>query len=224
MHPLGLESCSENGPVLPRKHYLQHGTHDQRPPVDETADGSSSQVVNVYSLDNQGLWITDIRLLGLELCVRVLGKPVTIIMQLNADNTAVEVCMKKGKKKVRMSPFMVQAMEPSTPRNYECWVVIKGNDTGKHVRSIHYTKGITPKMPIWWTVAVVLPSAREEDILTGEELHLESTCLCLEDESADSKHHNMQFSWGLREEAPKSVSQSTRGAPAQGPNQERLGP
>ncbi len=194
------------------------------PPVDGTADGSSSRVVNVYSLDNQGLWITDIRLLGLELRVRVSGKPVTIITQLNADNTAVEVCMKKGKKKVRVSPFVVQAMEPSTPRNYERWVVIKGNNTGKHVRSIRYTKGVTPKMPIWWTVAFVLPSAREEDILTGEELHLESTCLCLEDESADSKHRNMQFSRGLREEAPKSVSQSTRGAPAQGPNQERLGP
>ncbi len=85
-------------------------------------------------------------------------------------------------------------------------------------------EGQDSKNAIWWTVAVVLPSAREEDILTGEELHLESTCLCLEDESADSKHRNMQFSQGLREEAPKSVPQSTRGAPVQGPNQEQPGP
>ncbi len=87
-------------------------------------------------------------------------------------------------------------MEPSTPRNYKRWIVIKGEDTGKHVRSIRYEKGVTPKMPIWWTVAVVLPSPAGPDTLTGEELRIESTCLCLEDESADSKHHNMQLSRG----------------------------
>ncbi len=60
----------------------------------------------MYCLDNQGLWVTDLRLLGLELRVRVSGKPMTMIMQLNVDNTAVEVYCKKGKKKkIRVSPF-----------------------------------------------------------------------------------------------------------------------
>ncbi|KAK0451953.1 uncharacterized protein EV420DRAFT_1482299 [Desarmillaria tabescens] len=150
---------------------------------------------NIYSLDNQGLWVTDLCLLGLELRVQVSGKPMTMITQLNADNTTVDVYLKKGKrKKVLVSLLVVQAMKPSTLHNYEHWVVIKGKNTGKHVCSICYEKSMTPKLPIWWTVTVVLPSAFGADTLTGEELHVESTCLCLEDKSADSKHRNMQLS------------------------------
>ncbi len=136
----------------------------------------------------------------------------TMVTQMNLDNSVVEVYLKKGKKKkVHVSPLVVQAMELSTPCNYECWIVIKGEATGKHVRSICYKKGVTPKMPIWWTVAVVLPTPDGPDTVTGEELNIESTCLCLEDESADSKCRNMQLSRGLWEEAPKSVHQPTQG-------------
>ncbi len=62
-------------------------------------------------------------------------------------------------------------------------------------------------MPIWWTVAVVEPAKGEVDRIVGEELHVDSDALCLEDESEASKLKNMQFSRNLREEgATRDVS------------------
>lgn len=111
--------------------------------------------------------------------------------------------MRKGRRKTaKVCPDVVEAMHPSTPRHYERWIVIKGKHAGKYVRSIRYEKGPTPKMPIWWTIVVVIPSSVGSDIVTGEELRLESTVLCLEDESNESKDRNSHLSRGLRECVP----------------------
>ncbi|KAK0468815.1 hypothetical protein IW261DRAFT_1567205 [Armillaria novae-zelandiae] len=164
---------------------------------------------NSSAFEHHDHWVTDIRLLTYRLRVQASGKPMTMTTEYNALSEKVEAYIHKGKKKKKVleSYQFVQPMEPSTPRHYDRWIVIKGDHAGKQVRSIRYDKGLNPKMPIWWTVAVVLPSDDDVDTVTGEELCIESTCLCLEDESAESKKRNMQLSRGLREEAPKSSHQ-----------------
>ncbi|KAK0438716.1 uncharacterized protein EV420DRAFT_1735980 [Desarmillaria tabescens] len=132
------------------------------------------------------------------------GKAKTLVFHQGGNSSQVECYIRKGKKKIEaVSAELVEAMHPATPRNYECWIVIKGRHTGKYVRSIRYEKGATPKMPTWWTVAVVTPAEGQVDEQTGEELHLESTDLCLEEESESSRETNMLFSQKLREEAPR---------------------
>ncbi len=50
---------------------------------------------------------------------------------------------------------------------------------------------------------MVAPAEGKVDEQTEEELQLESTDLCLEDETDASKDINMLFSQKLREEAPR---------------------
>ncbi|KAK0471210.1 hypothetical protein IW261DRAFT_1425339 [Armillaria novae-zelandiae] len=129
------------------------------------------------------------------------SKAKVMVIQKRSDGAGVQAYIRKGKKKLELiQPGMAAAMQPATPRNYEQWIIIKGDNTGKYVRSIRYKKGATPKMPIRWTVAVVEPVKGEVDRMVGEELHLDSTVLCLEEESEVSKLKNMQFSRNLRED------------------------
>ncbi|KAK0472835.1 hypothetical protein IW261DRAFT_1423991 [Armillaria novae-zelandiae] len=164
---------------------------------------------NSSAFEHHDHWVTDICLLTYRLHVQASGKPMTMMTEYNALLEKVKAYIHKGKKKKKVleSYQFVQPMEPSTPHHYDRWIVIKGDHAGKQVRSIRYDKGLNPKMPIWWMVAVVLPSDDDVDTVTREELCIESTCLCLEDKSAESKKRNMQLSRGLREEAPKSSHQ-----------------
>ncbi|KAK0470197.1 uncharacterized protein EV420DRAFT_1473279 [Desarmillaria tabescens] len=138
------------------------------------------------------------QLLGHELCIKVNGKAKTLIFRQGRNSSQVECYICKGKKKIEaVSAELIEAMHPATPHNYKHWIVIKGQHTGKYVHSIRYEKGATPKMPIWWTVAIVTPVEGQVDEQTGEELHLESTDLCLEKESKSSRETNMLFSQKL---------------------------
>ncbi|KAK0237584.1 hypothetical protein EDD85DRAFT_936560 [Armillaria nabsnona] len=171
--------------------------HSKTPPLPSTS--SSHQV----SYEHHGHWATDRQLLGRELCVKVNGKMKTLLFRQGRNSSPVECYICKGKKKIEaVLPESVEPMHPATPRNYERWIVIKGWHTGKYVRSIRYEKEATPKMPIQWTVAMVVPVEGKVDEQTGEELQLESTDLCLEDKTEASKDINMLFSQKLREEAP----------------------
>ncbi|KAK0470866.1 hypothetical protein IW261DRAFT_1425702 [Armillaria novae-zelandiae] len=127
--------------------------------------------------EHHGHWMTDPRLVDRELHVHVGSKAKVMVIQKRSDGAGMQAYIRKGKKKLEpIQPGMAAAMEPATPRNYERWIIIKGNNnTGKYVRSIQYKKGATPKMPIWWTVAVVEPVEGEVDRMVGEELHLDST-------------------------------------------------
>ncbi|KAK0472408.1 hypothetical protein IW261DRAFT_1424446 [Armillaria novae-zelandiae] len=126
--------------------------------------------------EHHGHWMTDPRLVDRELHVHVGSKAKVMVIQKRSDGAGMQAYIRKGKKKLEpIQPGMAAAMEPATPRNYERWIIIKGDNTGKYVRSIRYKKGATPKMPIWWTVAVVEPVEGEVDRMVGEELHLDST-------------------------------------------------
>lgn len=113
------------------------------PPLPSTS--SSHQV----SYKHHGHWVTDRRLLGRELCIKVNGKMKTLLFQQGGNSSPVECYICKCKKKIEaVSPESVEPMHPATPCDYKCWIVIKGRHTGKYVCSIRYEKGATPKMPI----------------------------------------------------------------------------
>ncbi|KAK0207827.1 hypothetical protein IW262DRAFT_1469178 [Armillaria fumosa] len=153
---------------------------------------SSPNLSNSSALEHCDHWVTDICLLTYRLLVQASSKLMTMSTKYNAVSEKVRGYIHKGKKKKVLESYLVlQPMEPSTLCNYDRWIVIKGEYTRKHVHLIQYEKGVNPRMPIWWTVAVVLPSDDGMDTVTREELCIESTCLCLENESAGSKKHNM---------------------------------
>ncbi len=117
--------------------------HSKTPPLPLTS--SSHQV----SYEHHGHWVTDRRLLGHELHIKMNGKTKTLLFRQGGNSSSVECYICKGKKKIEaVSPESVKPMHPATPHNYECWIVIKGQHTGKYMHSIRYEKGATPKMPI----------------------------------------------------------------------------
>ncbi|KAK0243560.1 hypothetical protein EDD85DRAFT_786460 [Armillaria nabsnona] len=169
------------------------------PVINENDSVTTSSCLPEYM--HQGHWTSNFRLTGYEFRVMIRGKWKTVYLQNTWDNVRVEVYMRKGKtKSQKISAEVVEAMHPTTPQNYECWIVIKGPHTRKYVRSIRYEKDPNPKMPLWWTVAVVQPMSQGHDELLGEELHLICSDLCLEDEDEKSWNRNMQFSQNLRED------------------------
>ncbi len=187
-----------NTPLTSNEPYSAAWDPQSKMPPLNTANDSLSTSSHSPVYEHHSHWISDFHLTGYNLRAMVGGKPKTVILQTTWNNCGVEVYMRKGKTKLqKVSPEVVKAMHPSTVQNYERWVVIKGPHAGKQVRSIRYEKGATPKMPIWWMVAVVQPVPQGHNELTGEELHLISGDLCLEDENKQSQKENMQFSRGL---------------------------
>ncbi|KAK0485333.1 hypothetical protein EDD18DRAFT_1111652 [Armillaria luteobubalina] len=155
---------------------------------------SSSNVLHSIQVSYEcpGHWATDRQLLGRELRIKFNGKAKTLVLQQGESSSLVECYIHKGKKKLEaVQPELIEAMHPTTPHNYKHWIVIQGQHTGKYVRSIRYKKGAALRTLILWTVAVVTPVEGKVDEQTGEELHLKSMELCLEDESDFSKEINM---------------------------------
>lgn len=178
--------------TLPSTLDLAWDPRSKTPPPPNGCSSASTLNLHQVSYECYGHWATDRRLLGHELHIKLNGKAKTLICWQGKSHSLVECYIHKGKKKLEAAqPELVEAMHPTTPHNYERWIVIKGQHTGKYVHSIRYKKGATPKTLILWTVAVVTPVEGKVDEQTGEELHLEPTELCLEDESDSSKEINM---------------------------------
>ncbi|KAK0473631.1 hypothetical protein IW261DRAFT_1423541 [Armillaria novae-zelandiae] len=139
------------------------------PPLPNECSSASTSSLHQVSNECHGHWATDRRLLGHELRVKLNGKVKTLVLRQGKSSSLVECYIRKGKRKLEaVRPELAEAMHPTTPRNYERWIVIK--------------------------VAVVAPVEGKVDEQTGEELHLKSMELCLEDESDFSKEINMLFS------------------------------
>ncbi|KAK0488162.1 hypothetical protein EDD18DRAFT_1359848 [Armillaria luteobubalina] len=155
------------------------------------------------SHDSSGHWTSDPRLVGREFRIRIGGKAKVVMLQKGANDDVAQAYVRRGKRKLELMADrkLIEAMHPANPRNYERWIVIEGEHTGKYVRSIRYNRVKESKESIQWTVATVEPIIGECDKLTGENLDLDSSCLCLEAENDTSKWRNMKFSRNLREEA-----------------------
>ncbi|KAK0471223.1 hypothetical protein IW261DRAFT_1572273 [Armillaria novae-zelandiae] len=110
---------------------------------------------NLLAFEHHDHWVTDICLLTYRLCVQVSGKPMTMTTKYNALSEKLEAYIHKGKKKKKVleSYQFIQPMEPSTPRHYDRWIIIKGDHAGSSGiivqdkrlsdREVH-TLGMTP--------------------------------------------------------------------------------
>lgn len=107
------------------------------PPPPPFISGTSLPLLSSSNYEHQGHWMTDPRLTDRELHVCAGSKAKVMVLQQRSDGRGVQAYIRKGKKKLEpVQPGMVQAMHPATPRNYERWIVIKGEHTSKYVRSI----------------------------------------------------------------------------------------
>ncbi|KAK0460422.1 uncharacterized protein EV420DRAFT_1640971 [Desarmillaria tabescens] len=148
-------------------------------------------------------WTHDHRLVGREFRVRIGGKAKVVMLQKGTNDHGAQAYIRRGKRKLELlaDHKLIEAMHPANPRNYERWIVIRGEHTGKYVQAIRYDRADKTKGSLQWTVAIIEPILGELDKLTGENLELDSASLCLEAESDASKWRNMKFSRNLREEA-----------------------
>jgi hypothetical protein len=103
-------------------------------------------------------------------------------------------------------PLDIESVKPKHPnptRDNGLLVVIKGDHSGKYVRRIHHRyeskDGIATVI-----LAVVDRVIGHGDHLTGEQLELDASHLCVCEESKDSKELNRTLMDELREEARKT--------------------
>ncbi|KAK0493657.1 hypothetical protein EDD18DRAFT_1356639 [Armillaria luteobubalina] len=103
------------------------------PPLPNECSSASTSSLHQVSYECPGHWATDRRLLGRELRVKFNGKAKTLVLWQGESSSLVECYICKGKKKLEaVQPELIEAMHPTTPRNYECWIVIQGQHTGKN--------------------------------------------------------------------------------------------
>jgi hypothetical protein len=107
------------------------------------------------------------------------------------------------KTSVALDVESVKPKHPNATRDNGLLVVIKGDHCGKYVRRIHHRydgkDGIATVI-----LAVVDRVIGHGDQLTGEQLELDASHLCVCEESKDSKELNRTLMDELREEARKT--------------------
>ena len=89
---------------------------------------------------------------------------------------------------------------PNPTRDNGLLVVIKGEHCGKYVRRIHHRYVDEEAIVI---LSVVTRVAGHVDVLTGEQLELDVSYLCVCEESKEDKTRNRLLMDELREEARK---------------------
>ena len=103
-------------------------------------------------------------------------------------------------------PLDIESVKPKHPnptRDNGLLVVIKGDHCGKYVRRIHH-RYETKDSIATVILAVVDRMVGHRDHLTGEQLELDASHLCVCEESKDSKELNRMLMDELREEARKT--------------------
>jgi hypothetical protein len=96
----------------------------------------------------------------------------------------------------------VTPKHPNPTRDNSLLVVIKGDHRGKYVRRIHhrYERGEGSAII---RLAVVNRVAGQVDTLTGEQLEMNASYLCVCEEAMEDKTRNSSLMVALREEARK---------------------
>lgn len=95
----------------------------------------------------------------------------------------------------------VSPKHPNPKRDNGLLVVIEGEHCGKYVRRIHHEY---KNEEIIMILAVVKRTAGAADILTGEQLKLDASHLCVGTEMKDEKNQNDSLMLALREQARKT--------------------
>jgi hypothetical protein len=101
-----------------------------------------------------------------------------------------------------LSPEWVTPKYPNTKYENGLLVVIKGEHFGKFVRRIHHRFVGEPEKAIA-ILAVVKKVEGQVDTLTGEELEMDASHLCVCEESIEDRKRNDLLMQPLRKEARK---------------------
>jgi len=153
---------------------------------------------------DQGNVLLDVRLLGAQLKVSVTGgkfdhKEITASVISTDGRLSIQRRIYKSLQ--TLHPDWVTPKHPNPTRDNGLLVVIKGDHCGKYVRRIHHRyegeKAVV-------TLAVVNRVAGHVDSLTGEQLGLDVSHLCVCDEPKVDKGLNTSLMDSLREDARKT--------------------
>lgn len=147
--------------------------------------------------------LLDSRLLNVELRVSVSGNGIKIkelTARVQSTDGHLGLFYTLYRKTVALDAKFVKPKHPNPTRDNGLLVVIKGDHYGKQVRRIHHhyqNKAGTATV----ILAVVDRVAGHMDRLTGEQLNLDASYLCVCEESKEDKQLNSSLMNGLREEA-----------------------
>ena len=147
--------------------------------------------------------LLDSRLLNAQLRVVVTGgtfnqKELTASVQCLDERLSIQRCFYKSSK--TLLPNWVTPKFPNPMCDNGLLVVIKGEHCGKYVRRIHHRYIDEEAIVI---LSVVTRVAGHVDVLTGEQLELDVSYLCVCEESKEDKTRNRLLMNELQEEARK---------------------
>lgn len=147
--------------------------------------------------------LLDVRLQGIQLKVMVNGgefaqkELVASLMSIDGQLSIRHTIYNSSK---YLSPDWVSPKHPNPQRDNGLLVVIKGEHCGKYVRRIDHEK---KNEEITMILAVVKRVAGAADTLTGEQLKLDRSHLCVSTETKDEKSLNDSLMQAIREQARK---------------------
>ena len=153
---------------------------------------------------DQGHVLLDMRLLDAQLKVSVTGG------KFNKRELTASVRFIEGRLSIQhhfyktwepLHPEWVAPKYPNPTRDNGLLVIIKGEHCGKYVRRIHHRYKDGEAIVI---LAVVIRVAGHMDSLSGEQLELDVSHLCVCQESKEDKGLNRSLMDALREEARKT--------------------
>jgi hypothetical protein len=152
---------------------------------------------------DEGHILLDSRLLNAQLRVVVNGgsfnqKELTVSVQRMDERLSIQRHFYKSS--AALLPKWVTPKFPNPTRDNGLLVVIKGEHCGKYVRRIHHRYVDEDAIVI---LSVVERVAGRVDMLTGEQLELDVSYLCVCEESKEDKTQNKLLMNELREEARK---------------------
>jgi hypothetical protein len=147
--------------------------------------------------------LLDPRLLDAQLRVYVNGgrfRNEELTVSVQSVEGQLIFCRTVYKKSKHLEAEWVTAKHPNPTRDNGLLIVIKGHHCGKHVCQIHHRYKAEKAIVM---LAVVRRKTGHMDELTGEELQLDISHLCVCEASKEDKRLNSLLMLGLREEARK---------------------
>jgi hypothetical protein len=171
----------------------------------DNADSLASPSSPVDTFDQLGGHaLLDLRLLHAQIKVSVTGgkfskRELTVSVRLIEGRLSIQHQFYKSWE--TLLPEWVTPKYPNATRDNGLLVVIKGDHCGKYVRRIHHRYEAGEAIVI---LAVVNRMAGHMDNLSGEQLELDVSHLCVCQESKEDKGLNRLLMDALREEARKT--------------------
>lgn len=148
--------------------------------------------------------LLDSRLVGKQFKVVANGgnfKQKEMVVDIALVSGQLSIRQNKYKTSEAISPEWVSLKHPNPKRDNGLLVVIQGEHCGKHVRRIHHR---FENEQVKMILAVVNRMEGTGDRLTGEQLELDASQVCVSFETSDEKKQNETLMTALREEARKT--------------------